>query len=36
MILISNLDVLFEVKTVGDSGFMNDRIALVSRLPPLV
>ena len=30
--LFSNLHVLFEVKTVGDSGFMNDRIALVSHL----
>ena len=29
--LISNSHVLFEVKTVRDSGFMNDRIALVSH-----
>ena len=27
---------LLEVKTVGDSGFMNDRIALVSHLSSLV
>ena len=34
--MISNLHVLFEVKTVGDSGFMNDRIALVSHSSSLV
>ena len=34
--LISNLHALFEVKTVADSGFMNDRIALVSHSSVLV
>ena len=34
--LISNLHVLFEVKRVGDSRFMNDRIALISHSFALV
>ena len=29
--LISNLTAFFEVKIVGDSGFINDRVALVSH-----